>query len=225
MVIVLSDLDIGMNLHMCDRFPYPTEAMNRGKVLDAEALEKVGAFKRYADLDLDGVPYRTLPGTRHPAAAYFTRGTGHDESGLYSENPEIYKKNMDRLARKWETARTMVPKPVSDVGSAKIGLLYYGSTHEAATETRFLLQKSGIEVNVMRIRAIPFTPEVEEFLDRHDESTSSNKTAMDKCFFFCAELCRSIGRNADRSLSTMDCLSMRKPYLSKSPRRRMSDEQ
>lgn len=169
LVIVLSDLDIGMNFHMVDRFNYPSEPMNRGKVLGTAELEKAGGFQRYKDVDGDAIPYRTLPGTPHPAAAYFTRGTGHDDAGLYSEKPEDYKNNMARLARKWETARTMVPKPVCDVHAGrKIGILMYGSSAEACSEARFILQKQGIETNFMRLRSMPFPPETEEFLDRND---------------------------------------------------------
>ncbi len=167
LVIVLSDLDIGMNFHVVNRFEYPTDPMHRGKVLDAEALTKAGKFQRYHDSDGDGITYRTLTGTAHPAAAYFTRGTGHDENGLYSENPEVYKANMDRLARKFETAKSLVPKPIGDIRpGVKVGILLYGSTHEAAGEARFMLQKAGIETNCLRIRALPMCFEVEEFIDQ-----------------------------------------------------------
>jgi len=169
LVIVLSDLDIGMNLHVGPRFNYARDKISRGKVLDAAALEKVGQFQRYKDVDGDGVAYRTLAGTKHPAAAYFTRGTGHDEGGLYSENPEVYKKNMIRLAKKFDTAKTMVPKPESDIrADVRIGIALYGSSHEAVGEARFMLQKHGIDTNCMRIRALPFCAEVEEFFDRND---------------------------------------------------------
>jgi 2-oxoglutarate ferredoxin oxidoreductase subunit alpha len=169
LVIVLSDLDLGMNMHICPRFEYPESPMNRGKVLDAAALEKINSFERYKDVDGDGVAYRTLPGTRHPRAGYFTRGTGHDEAGLYSEDPEVYKKNMIRLNQKWETARTQVPKPIVDSrANTKVGIVMFGATREAVYEARFLLQKKGVETNAMRIRAMPFSPECEEFLDAHE---------------------------------------------------------
>ncbi len=169
LVIVLTDLDIGMNLHVGPRFNYPHDEMSRGKVLNAEQLEKAGEFKRYKDVDQDGIPYRTLTGTPHPAAAYFTRGTGHDESGLYSESPDVYKNNMLRLARKFETAKTMVPKPECDTRSgSRIGIVMFGGTHEAVGEARFILQKQGMETNCMRIRALPFCYEVEEFFDRNE---------------------------------------------------------
>ncbi len=104
-VFVATDLDLGMNLWLSDPFPYPTKPLERGKVLSAEDLERLGQFERYKDVDGDGVCYRTIPGTEHPLAAYFTRGTGHNEKSGYSERPEDWKKNLDRLARKLETAR------------------------------------------------------------------------------------------------------------------------
>jgi 2-oxoglutarate ferredoxin oxidoreductase subunit alpha len=169
LVIVLSDLDIGMNLHSAHRFDYPSQPFLRGKVLDAAALDKLGGFQRYKDVEGDGIPFRTVTGTPHKDAAYFTRGTGHDESGYYSENPEVYKKNMDRLAKKFETAKKLVPKPVADEKpGVKIGLLIYGSSHESAGEARYLLQEKNIETNCMRVRALPLCAEVESFLDAHD---------------------------------------------------------
>jgi 2-oxoglutarate ferredoxin oxidoreductase subunit alpha len=168
LVIVLSDLDLGMNLYVAQKFEVPSERMLRGKVLNKEQLEKLGGFKRYQDVDGDGIGYRTLPGTEHPAAAYFTRGTGHNEAGVYSENNDDFRKNMDRLARKFETAATMVPKPTSTVQpGVKIGLVLFGSTVEAASEARFQLQAKGVETNCMRLRALPFTTEFEEFLSAH----------------------------------------------------------
>ena len=104
-VFMATDLDLGMNLWLTEPFPYPTKPIQRGKVLNAEDLERLGQFERYKDVDGDGVCYRTIPGTEHPLAAYFTRGTGHNEKSGYSERPEDWKKNLDRLARKLETAR------------------------------------------------------------------------------------------------------------------------
>lgn len=169
LVIVLSDLDIGMNLHISRQFEYPTKPMDRGKVLDAGQLEKIGKFQRYKDVDGDGIPYRTVTGTEHPLASYFTRGTGHDESGLYSENPAVYKANMDRLERKFATASTLVPKPLIDSkAEARVGVICYGSTHEPLGEARHMLQKRGLETNCMRIRALPLGVEFEEFINNHD---------------------------------------------------------
>lgn len=169
LVIVLSDLDVGMNLHSCLKFEYPEKPMDRGKVLSAEDLTKLGKFNRYQDVDGDGIPYRTLTGTEHPLAAYFTRGTGHDEAGLYSESPDVYKAGMDRLARKYETAATLVPKPRLDAGlGAKIGIVIYGSSGEATLEARYILQEQGIETSSLRILALPLSTEVETFLDSYD---------------------------------------------------------
>jgi 2-oxoglutarate ferredoxin oxidoreductase subunit alpha len=167
-IFVASDLDLGMNLWMSDRFDYPDEPMDRGKVLSAEDIEKVGEFARYRDVDGDGIAYRTLAGTEHPKAAYFTRGTGHDEKAVYSESPEDYEQNMERLYRKLETGRGLLPKPVVDVGGgAEIGLIAYGSTDAAIQEGRDRLKEAGIATDYMRIRAIPFADEVTEFIREH----------------------------------------------------------
>ena len=129
LVIVLSDLDIGMNLWVTDAFEYPETPMVRGKVLTAEDLQQLnGVWARYKDVDGDGIGYRTLPGTKHPAAAYFTRGTGHNENAGYSERPEDWENNMDRLARKFETARKLVPGPITDIREgAEVGIVSLGS--------------------------------------------------------------------------------------------------
>src|SRR6201993_1950927 len=111
LVFVMSDLDLGMNNWMADPFPYPTAPIKRGKVLSKEDLDRLGGFERYKDVDGDGIGYRTLPGTSHPAAAYFARGSGHNEKAQYSERPDDYVNNLDRLARKFEYARTQVPRP------------------------------------------------------------------------------------------------------------------
>ena len=164
-VFVLSDLDLGMNTWMSDPFQYPDKPWDRGKVLDAEALEKVGTFERYRDRDKDGIPYRTLPGTDHPLAGYFTRGSGHDERALYTENPETYKRVMDRLAQKYETARLAVPPPVVErTPGAEIGILGYGSSHWAILEARERLAAEGLKTSYLLLKAIPFSGEVKSFL-------------------------------------------------------------
>lgn len=169
LVIVLSDLDLGMNHHIAQKFPYPTQDMSRGKVLNAATLEKLGEFKRYKDSDGDGITYRTLPGTEHPLAAYFTRGTGHDEAGIYSESPEVYQKNVQRLQRKFITAASLVPKPVIEMHpERKVGLVIYGSTVEALPEIKHLLHKQGIDTNSLRLLALPLSEEVSHFLNAHD---------------------------------------------------------
>ena len=169
-VFVMSDLDLGMNNWMSDAFEYPTEPINRGKVLNKEELEKLGGFARYKDVDGDGVGYRTLPGTEHPSAAYFARGSGHNEKSQYSERPDDYTKNMDRLKKKFDHARTLVPKPLleHDAGS-RVGIIAYGTSHWAMTEALDQLQKEyGKTFDYLRLRAYPFTSEVHEFIAKHD---------------------------------------------------------
>jgi 2-oxoglutarate ferredoxin oxidoreductase subunit alpha len=167
-VFLASDLDLGMNLWLSDPFPYPTTPIRRGKVLSADDLERIGQFERYKDVDGDGVCYRTIPGTEHPLAAYFTRGTGHNEKSAYSERPEDWKKNLDRLARKLETARHALPAPViDDVLGARIGLLAYGGTHWAIVEARDLLRDEGVPTSYCRIRALPVSDEVIRYIERH----------------------------------------------------------
>jgi 2-oxoglutarate ferredoxin oxidoreductase subunit alpha len=169
-VFVLSDLDLGMNNWMSEPFEYPEKPINRGKVLDAKQLEELGGFARYKDVDGDGIGYRTLPGTDHPAAAYFTRGSGHNEKALYSERPEDYENTMLRLAHKFETARTLVPKPIVEgTGQEKVGIIAFGSSHWAVVESRDQLQReSRIATDYLRICAFPFTQEIHDFVAAHD---------------------------------------------------------
>jgi 2-oxoglutarate/2-oxoacid ferredoxin oxidoreductase subunit alpha len=167
-VFVLTDLDLGMNLWMADPLAYPEKAFDRGKVLGAQALEQVENWGRYRDVDGDGVPYRTLPGTPNPEAGYFTRGSGHDEDARYSERPEVYQRVLDRLTVKHETARLHVPAPVVDDNGNRAGILAFGSTHFAVVESRDQLRDAGVEVDYLRLRALPLSPEVLEFVERHD---------------------------------------------------------
>jgi len=169
-VFVLSDLDLGMNNWMSDPFSYPEKPLNRGKILTAEDLKKLGEFARYKDVDGDAIPYRTLPGTDHPKAAYFTRGSGHNEKALYSERPEDYQNLMERLARKFDTARTLVPAPVVvQTGKSKVGIIAYGTSDFAVMEGRDQLKKEyGLEVDYLRIRAFPFNKDVHDFVASHD---------------------------------------------------------
>jgi 2-oxoglutarate ferredoxin oxidoreductase subunit alpha len=167
-VFVLTDLDLGMNLWMADPLPYPEKAFDRGKVLDAAALEKVESWGRYRDVDGDGIPWRTLPGTPNAEAGFFTRGSGHDEDARYSERPEVYERNLDRVARKHETAREWVPVPVIEESGNPAAILAFGSTHFAVVEAREQLRNAGIDVDYLRLRALPFSPEVADFIERHD---------------------------------------------------------
>jgi 2-oxoglutarate ferredoxin oxidoreductase subunit alpha len=167
-VFVATDLDLGMNLWLTDPFPYPDQPLERGKVLTAEDLERLGQFERYKDVDGDGVCRRTIPGTEHPLAAYFTRGTGHNEKSGYSERPEDWKKNLDRLARKLETARAQIPGPVIDgPPSARVGLIAYGGSHPAVVEARDVLREHGIATEYCRLRALPIADQVLHFIERH----------------------------------------------------------
>jgi 2-oxoglutarate ferredoxin oxidoreductase subunit alpha len=160
-----------MNNWMSDPFEYPTKPIQRGKVLTAQQLTELqGKWGRYADVDGDGIPWRTLPGTDHPFASYFTRGSGHDAQARYSERPEDYKATVDRLAKKYETAKVFVPKPVIDRrDAAKIGFIAYGTTHWALEESRDQLRReAGVETSYFRLRALPLTDELKAFVAAHD---------------------------------------------------------
>jgi 2-oxoglutarate ferredoxin oxidoreductase subunit alpha len=169
-IFVLTDLDLGMNNWMSDPFPYPARPFRRGKVLGAEEIEKVKeSWGRYRDVDGDGIPYRTLPGTPHPFAATFTRGSGHTEKATYSEKPEDFVRNVDRLSRKFETARKALPAPVVESRpGATVGLVAFGTSVHAVLEARDLLETdSGVAVDVLRLRALPPSEEVGRFLAGH----------------------------------------------------------
>ena len=167
-VFVMSDLDLGMNNWMSDAFPYPEKPIARGKVLTAEDLDRVQEWGRYRDVDGDGVPYRTLPGTAHPRAAWFARGSGHNPDARYSERPNDYVNNMERLVRKFDTARNLVPAPEIDGDGHDIGIIAYGTTHWAIVEARDQLRhEAGVESDYLRIRGFPFRAEVKDFIQRH----------------------------------------------------------
>src|SRR5205807_488997 len=167
-VLVMMDLDRGMNNWMSDGFKYPTKPINRGKLLTKETLERLGTWGRYADVDGDGIPYRTIPGDGMPA--YFARGSGHNAKGQYSERPDDYVENMNRLAKKFETARTHVPAPVVEtVSGAKIGLIGYGTSHWAIGESRDQLrEETDVKTSYFRLRGYPFNEELAAFIDAHD---------------------------------------------------------
>src|SRR6266850_672017 len=169
-VFVMIDLDLGMNNWMSDPFPYPTKPISRGKVLSAKDLEKLGGFARYKDVDGDGVGYRTLPATAHPNAAYFTRGSGHNENAAYTEREDDYVNNVDRLNRKFESIRKAILPPVADYnGKASIGFIAAGTSHYAVDESRYLLRKEyHVETSYLRLRAYPFNQDVVDFVRRHD---------------------------------------------------------
>lgn len=169
-VFVMTDLDLGMNNWMADPFEYPTRPFNRGKVLTAEDLDRIQEFARYRDVDGDGIAYRTLPGTNHPKAAYFTRGSGHNERAQYTEREDDYINNMDRLWRKFETLRKHVPLPeIIENDRAQVGLICCGTSRYAVEESRDqLLREKKLETSYLRLKAYPFTQELEDFIARHD---------------------------------------------------------
>jgi 2-oxoglutarate ferredoxin oxidoreductase subunit alpha len=167
-VFVMSDLDLGMNMWMSDPFPYPETTIDRGKVLDQETIARIGEWGRYKDVDGDGIPYRSLPGTEAPP--YFARGSGHNAKGQYSERADDYVQNMDRLKRKFETAKALVPQPeVDSVQGARVGLLAYGTSHWAILESRDQLRdEAGLATSYLRLRGYPFPDAVAEFIAAHD---------------------------------------------------------
>ena len=167
-VFVLSDLDLGMNQWMTPPLPYPEKGFDRGKVLSASDLEKLPTWGRYRDVDGDGIAYRTVPGTPHDNAGFFTRGTGHDEEALYTEDAATFARNLDRLARKHDTARGAAPQPIVEEAGHPCAILAYGTTHHAVVEARDRLRDAGIETDYLRVRSLPFSPDVAAFIERHD---------------------------------------------------------
>jgi 2-oxoglutarate ferredoxin oxidoreductase subunit alpha len=167
-VFVMSDLDLGMNTWMSDPFSYPEHPPNRGKLLDREVLARIGEWGRYQDVDGDAIPYRSIPGTDAPP--YFARGSGHNARGQYSERADDYVQNMDRLRRKFETAKGVVPGPEIDrVNGARVGIIAFGTSHWAVVESRDQLrEEAGLLTSYLRLRAYPFADSVAEFIDAHD---------------------------------------------------------
>jgi len=169
-VFVLTDLDLGMNNWMSDQFQYPEKPIDRGKVLTAEDLNRLGGFARYRDVDGDAIGWRTLPGTRHPKAAYFTRGSGHNDAAGYTEKPDEYQAIMERLSRKFENARKAVPAPeIVKNGTSKIGFIAFGSSDFAVRESLDQIKKEyKLDVDYLRIRAYPFAHEIHDFVASHE---------------------------------------------------------
>jgi 2-oxoglutarate/2-oxoacid ferredoxin oxidoreductase subunit alpha len=167
-IFVLSDLDLGMNNWMGEPFAYPDGPIQRGKVLSAEEVEERG-FARYRDVDGDGIAYRTLPGNPNALSAYFARGTGHNDSALYSERPQDWSENMQRLLRKFDTARELVPGPVLDtMADSEVGIIAFGTTRYAIEEARDQLAEADVPTDFLRLRALPIGHEVREFIAAHD---------------------------------------------------------
>jgi len=175
-VIIMSDLDLGMNQWMAKPFEYPDKPMDRGKVLWEDDLDALlnkldNNWGRYLDVDGDGIPYRTLPGNRHPRAAFFTRGTGHDEFAKYSEDAEVWERGMNRLKLKFNQAKHMVPAPIIEkMEGASVGIIACGSTELAVKEARWLLAKAGMPSNFLRVRGLPFNEDVADFIREHERN-------------------------------------------------------
>jgi 2-oxoglutarate ferredoxin oxidoreductase subunit alpha len=167
---VMTDLDLGMNNWMADGFAYPEKPIARGKVLNAEDLDRLGGFGRYKDVDGDGVGYRTLPGTNHPKGSYFTRGSGHNEKAQYTEREDDYINNMDRLAHKFDVMRQHIPAPVVTIPeNAKIGFVAFGTSDYAVRESCDQLRaEHGMEVSYLRLKGYPFTQHLLDFIAAHD---------------------------------------------------------
>ncbi len=172
LVFLLTDLDLGMNNHLTDELSWDdTQEYDRGKVLDEEMLERMTEkFGRYLDVDDDGIPYRTIPGTHPTKGAYFTRGTSRDEYAKYTEDGKVYAKNMDRLSKKWDTIKALVPSARihSSDQSTKIGMLYYGTSFYPSTEATDMLTDHGIHITKIEIKAFPFSDNVKETIDKLD---------------------------------------------------------
>ncbi len=170
LIFVLSDLDLGMNNWMSKPFQYPETPIKRGKVLSKERLEELGkSWGRFLDIDGDGIPYRTLPGTDHPLAGFFTRGTGHNEMAAYSEKPTDWEKNLERLYRKFETARELLPPPeIHSKGSSRYAIISFGSNHPSIIEALDIFEANGTPIDYLRLRALPINEAVREFTARYE---------------------------------------------------------
>lgn len=170
-IIVLTDLDLGMNDHMSEPFEWNKERQyDRGKVLTAEDLEGMGRFGRYLDVDGDGIPYRTYPGTHPTKGSYFTRGTSRDEYAVYTEDSAVYIRNMERLVKKWETAKTLVPKPYfyQQKNMSPIGVIFFGTSTYSSEEAIDILREQEVVMDAMQIKAFPFNDEVAQFIEDHE---------------------------------------------------------
>lgn len=170
-VIMLTDLDLGMNDHISDALSVEEKPkFKRGKVLSAEDLEKIEKFGRYLDIDEDGICYRTIPGVHPTKGSYFTRGSSKNEMAVYTEDGNAYKRNMDRLAKKWETAKSYVPAPeiYQTENQSSLGMIFFGTSLHSSLEARDILIKDGIQIDALRIRSFPFTKEIEHFIKSHE---------------------------------------------------------
>lgn len=203
-VIMLSDLDLGMNDHISDPLSWDDNRMyDRGKVLGAEKLEEIERFGRYLDVDDDGICYRTLPGTHPSKGSFFTRGSSKDEYAIYTESGEEYVANMERLLKKWQTAKAIVPEPVMypSIDNARYGVMFFGTSTASALEAMDYLAEDGIKLDGLRLRAFPFNDSVERFLQQHEQVflIEQNRDAQMKSL-----LVNEIGIAPDRLVSILN---------------------
>lgn len=203
-VIVMTDLDLGMNDHVCQPLEWDdSREYNRGKVLDAAALEKIEKFGRYLDTDGDGISFRTIPAAHETRGAFVTRGSSRDEYAVYTEDSGAYQRNMERLLRKWNTAKEMIPAPAfyQKENSSPLGVLFFGTSTYAAEEAIRLLNDEGILLDAMRVRAFPFGKEFEDFIASHEKVfvTEQNRDAQFKSLMMI-----ELGVNPEKLVSVLN---------------------
>jgi 2-oxoglutarate ferredoxin oxidoreductase subunit alpha len=203
-VIMMTDLDLGMNDHISAPFEWDdSKEYNRGKVLSAADLDKIEKFGRYKDVDNDGIPYRTIPGTHATKGSYFTRGTSHDEYAAYTENSDIYKKGMDRLMKKWNTAKTVVPAPqvYQEKNQSSMGIIFFGTSTYSSEEALDILKQEGIVLDALRLKAFPFNQTVEDFVNSHEKIfiIEQNRDAQLKSLFMI-----ELGLNPNKIVSVLN---------------------
>ncbi|MFC3193872.1 2-oxoacid:acceptor oxidoreductase subunit alpha [Marinicella sediminis] len=224
-VILMSDLDLGMNVHQCDPINWDDDyTYDRGKVLTEEQLEHLGErWGRYLDVDGDGIPYRTIPGTHPEKGAFFTRGSSHDEYAAYTEDGTVYARGMERLLVKWDTAKTLVPKADVSGQSASVGVIYYGTSAWSADEALETLRTTH-DIDAMRIKAFPFGVEVREFIEAHDTLfvIEQNRDAQMKTLLV-NEL--SVDPNQFVEVLNIDGMPITASYLVESINRQLADVQ
>ncbi|MDI1234969.1 MAG: 2-oxoacid:acceptor oxidoreductase subunit alpha, partial [bacterium] len=203
-VMLMTDLDLGMNDHVSQPFVWDVKKeYKRGKVLDAEALDKIEKFGRYLDVDGDGIAYRTYPGTHPSKGSFFTRGTSRDEYAVYTESSEAYKRNMDRLIKKWNTAKEYVNAPdlYQKSNQSKIGLLFFGTSQFSAEEAMDNLKSQNIQTDAIRIKSFPFNSSVEDFIKSHEQVfvIEQNRDGQMRSLIMI-----ELGINADRLISILN---------------------
>ena len=203
-VIMMTDLDLGMNDHVTDPLAWDdAREFNRGKVYDAEDLAKITRYGRYLDPDDDGIPYRTIPGTHETIGAFVTRGSSRDEYAVYTEDGEVYRRNVDRLAKKWDTAKEMVPQPhfYQSENASKTGVIFFGTSIFSAEEAIEQLKDEGMGLDAMRVRAFPFSRSVRDFVDSHERLfvIEQNRDAQFKSLMMI-----EMGTNASKLVSLLN---------------------